>query len=140
PANLVIVTGRTAEGGWPFVKLIHFALSGLKSAPRHAEPDVSASEFASPEQLLQGKVDFRSEIYSLGATMCFLLTGVFYSAQPRSPQTKRFARPFRKLIVKTLADDPNDRPQDPVLFAQELRACLAKVERRQALLQKLGMP
>jgi serine/threonine protein kinase len=140
PANLVIVRGKTAEGGWPLVKLTHFALSGLKSAPGHAEPDISASDFASPEQLLQGITDFRSEIYSLGATMCFLLTGVFYSAYPRSPQTKRFTRPLRTLISRTLEDDPNQRPQDPLLFTEEIRSCLASIERRQNLQSKYGIP
>jgi serine/threonine protein kinase len=140
PANLVIVSGKTAEGGWPFVKLTHFALSGLKSAPGHGDPDVNASDFASPEQLLQGKVDFRSEIYSLGATMCFLLTGVFYSAYPRSPQTKRFIRPLRTLIARTLEDDPEVRPHDPVLFTEELRTCLVAIGRRQSLQQRFGIP
>jgi len=140
PANLIIVPGKTTEGGWPFVKLTHFALSALKSAPGHADPDISASDFASPEQMLQGKADFRSEIYSLGATMCFLLTGVFYSAYPRSPQTRRFARPLRQLIAKTLEDDPELRPQDPVLFTDDLTNCLASIDRRQALQQRFGIP
>src|SRR5437868_3760155 len=140
PANLVIVPGKTAAGGWPLVKLTHFALSGLKSAPRHAEPDLSASDYASPEQLLKGQVDFRSEIYSLGATMCFLLTGVFYSAYPRSPQTKRFARPLRTLIAKTLEDDPELRPHDPVLFTEEIRNCLAAIDRRIGWQRRFGIP
>ncbi|HJT82011.1 MAG TPA: protein kinase [Chthoniobacterales bacterium] len=140
PANIVIVTGKTAEGGWPLVKLTHFALSGLKSAPGHAEPDVSASDYASPEQLLQGQVDFRSEIYSLGATMCFLLTGIFYSAYPRSPQTKRFRGPLRKLVARMLEDDPASRPQDPVRLTEELRNCLVAVERRQRLQRQYGFP
>jgi serine/threonine protein kinase len=140
PSNIVIVRGKTAEGGWPFVKLTHFALSGFKSAPGRTEPDLSASEFASPEQLLQGKVDFQSEIYSLGATMCFLLTGVFFSAYPRSPQTKRFVRPLRNLIARTLEDDATMRPQDAAMFAKELRACLVSVERRQMLQQRFGIP
>ena len=140
PGNLVIVRGKTAEDGWPFVKLTHFALAGLKSAPGSPEPDLSASEFASPEQLLQDRVDFRSEIYSLGATMCFLLTGVFYSAYPRSPQTKRFARPLRTLIAKTLEDDPALRPQNPVSFTEELRNCLAAIDRRIGLQRRFGIP
>ncbi|MFL6515722.1 MAG: serine/threonine protein kinase [Chthoniobacterales bacterium] len=140
PSNLIIVPGKTTEGGWPFVKLTHFALAGLKSAPGHADPDVSASDFASPEQMLQGKADFRSEIYSLGATMCYLLTGMFYSAYPRSPQTRRFARPLRHLIARTLEDDPDMRPQDPVLFTEDLRNCLVAVERRQTLQQRFGIP
>ena len=140
PANVIIVPGKIAEGGWPFVKLTQFALAGFKSAPGQVGPDLTESDFASPEQLLDGKVDFRSEIYSVGATMCFLLTGVFYSAHPRWPQTKRFPRPLRHLIRQTLEDDPEARPQDPVLFAEELRKCLVKLERRLAWERRLGIP
>ena len=140
PSNIIIVPGKTLEGGWPFVKLMHFALAGLNAIPPSSEEDAAGSDFASPEQLLRGTIDFPSEIYSLGATMCFLLTGVFYSAQPRWAQTKRFARPLRNLIARTLADNPSDRPQDPVLFALEVRNCLSKIERRQALQQKVGIP
>jgi hypothetical protein len=121
------------------VKLMDFALAGLKLAPNHPEQGATASEFASPEQLERGAADFRSEIYSLGATMCFLLTGAFYSAEPRSLQTRRFVRPLRRLIAPMLRQNPDERPQDPVLFAQVLRACLQKVERRQALARRLGM-
>src|SRR5205085_8796355 len=69
-----------------------------------------------------------------------LLTGVFYSAYPRWPQTKRFSRPLRSLIARTLEDDPADRPQDPVLFTEELRPCAAIIERRQALRRRFGLP
>ena len=137
PSNLVIVPGGTAEGGWPHVKLVDFGLAGLKLAP---EQKAAASEFASPEQLERGTADFRSEIYSLGATMCFLLTGAFYSAEPRSRQTRRFARPLRNLITPMLRQNPDERPQDPVLFTQAVRACLQRVERRQALARTLGIP
>jgi serine/threonine protein kinase len=138
PSNLMIVPGRTAEGGWPCVKLMDFALAGLQLPPGQREEEI-ASEFASPEQLARGTADFRSEIYSLGATMCFLLTGAFYSAEPRSLQTRRFARPLRKLITPMLRQNPDERPQDPVLFAQALRSCLQEVERRQAIARTLGL-
>jgi serine/threonine protein kinase len=29
PSNLAIVRGKTAEGGWPFIKLTHFGLASL---------------------------------------------------------------------------------------------------------------
>src|SRR5689334_5083450 len=77
PSNIMIVSGQTAEGGWPAIKLMNFPIAGL---PGLKEDVAGANPFASPEQLDQGTVDFRSEIYSLGATMCFLLTGAFYSA------------------------------------------------------------
>ena len=137
PSNILIVSGQTAEGGWPAVKLMNFSVAGLSGV----KGDVGATNpFASPEQLDEGRVDFRSEIYSLGATMCFLLTGAFYSAEPRSLQTKRFAPPLRRLIAPMLRQNPDLRPQDPVMVANELHRCLQKVERRQAWSRRFGIP
>src|SRR5260370_5919959 len=31
PSNIIIVPGRTDDGGWPFVKLLNFGLAGLES-------------------------------------------------------------------------------------------------------------
>jgi serine/threonine protein kinase len=139
PSNLMIVSGQTWEGSWPLIKVMNFGLASA-NFDSDIEGEPAISEFASPEQLQNGAVDFRSELYSLGATMCFLLTGAFYSAEPRSRQTKRFARPLRNLIAQTLHQNPDERPHDPVLFAQELRVCLLKVERRQLLAHKFGIP
>jgi hypothetical protein len=134
PSNLVITPGQVAEGGWPSIKLVNLAIGGLGIA------GADAANFASPEQLKGGAPDFRSEIYSLGATMCFLLTGAFYSAEPRSLQTSRFARPLRRLIEPMLRQDPNERPQDPVVIAESLRDCMEAVERRERLARQLGIP
>src|SRR5260370_13696145 len=85
PSNLLIVPGPTAEGGWPFVKLIDVSSAGPKLHSRPGDaPDLDSSvarQFASPEQLQHGTVDFRSAIYSLGATMYFLMTGSTPPAQ-----------------------------------------------------------
>jgi len=140
PSNLIIVSGQTAEGGWPSVKILNFGLAGLELATEDRQKDDLPSEFASPEQLQRGTTDFRSAIYSLGATMCYLLTGAFYSAEPRSRQTRRFARPLRNLITPMLRQNPDERPQDPLLFTQAVQRCLQKVERRQALTRTLGIP
>ena len=140
PSNLIIVSGQTAEGRWPSVKILNFGLAGLELATEDRQKDDLPSEFASPEQLQRGTTDFRSAIYSLGATMCYLLTGAFYSAEPRSRQTRRFARPLRNLITPMLRQNPGERPQDPVLFTQAVQRCQQKVERRQALVRTLGIP
>jgi serine/threonine protein kinase len=140
PSNLKIVPGQTPEGGWPFIKLMNFGLAGLKGGAAGEGPEVEFSPFASPEQVETGTSDFRSEIYSLGATMCFLLTGVFYAAEPRSLQTRRFARSLRNLITPMLQQDPEDRPSDPLMVTQALRKCLAIVERRQNFARKFGIP
>jgi serine/threonine protein kinase len=139
PSNLVIVPGPTAEGGWPFVKLVNFALNGFKPASHDGE--THAGRFASPEQLQHGTVDFRSEIYSLGATMCFLLTGAAASAGTVPlQQLRRFPKRVRNLLVQMLHNNPDERPQDPVGFAEEIRDCLSRVERQQAFARRFGIP
>ena len=140
PSNVVIVPGQTAEGGWPLIKVVNFGIPRLQANGTSEDRDAGFSEFASPEQLANGTVDFRSDIYSVGATMCLMLTGAFYSAEPRSLQTRRFAKPLRNLIAPMLRQNPAERPQDPLLVNEELRTVLLKIERRQALARRFGIP
>ena len=140
PSNLVIVPGRTLEGDWPLVKIIHF----LGVAPTLSAADVSAARFdnsatfASPEQLEQGTVDFRSEIFSLGCTLWFLLTGAAPFALPGDPAEGAPARmslaverlnetpkQLRRLLGQMLATNPDERPLDPIALEAEIRKCLA---------------
>jgi len=44
------------------------------------------------------------------------------------------------LLVHMLRGNPENRPQDPVAFESELRDCLTKIERRQAVGRRLGIP
>ncbi len=153
PSNLMIVPGQSPDGGWPFVKLLNFGLAGLElhsesSEARELAPSV-APQFASPEQLLNREIDFRSEIYSLGATMCFLLTGALPLAVSGMkarlgarglPELRRAPKALRSLFVHMLRENPENRPQEPVAFESELRDCLTKIERRQAIGRRLGIP
>jgi len=144
PSNLLIVPGPTAEGGWPFVKLVDVSSVGpkLHSQPGEA-PDVDSSvarQFASPEQLQHGIVDFRSAIYSLGATMYFLLTGASPPAKVRPRDLRRFPKALQNLLAHMLHGSPDKRPQDLVAFEGEILKCLAKIEKRHAFGRKLGIP
>jgi len=170
PSNLMIVPGSTPEGSWPFVKLMNFGLPGLKSGPESSPRDESvqladfggtdssrdelnkpnggeerlsvAPQFASPEQLQHQTVDFRSEVYSLGATMYFLLTGAAPSPEMRlrSRELSGFPKALRNLIGNMLHRDPDQRSEDPVALAEMIRECLLKIERRQVLARRLGIP
>jgi len=155
PTNLVLVPGQTAEGEWPLVKVLHF----VGVAPKLSGTDVAVAAFdkslhyASPEQLQKGTVDFRSELYSLGATMWFLLTGappLLAAPGPMAapPATTGVAgekidaipKKVRRLLAQMLAVNPEARPADPLVFYRQLQECLHQVERRETMARKFGIP
>lgn len=155
PANLVLVPGQTPEGDWPLVKVLHF----VGVAPTFASADLSVASFdksthyASPEQLQKGAVDFRSEIYSLGATLWFLLTGAPPLMAPNGPLAMQpttiglavdklsgMPKKVRRLLAQMLAPDPADRPQDPLALYRQIQDCVAQVERKETMARRFGVP
>lgn len=155
PANLLLVPGQTPEGDWPLVKVLHF----IGVAPSFSGGDMSVAAFdksthyASPEQLQGKPVDFRSEIYSLGATMWFLLTGAPPLMAPKGPMAmqpttiglavdklKGMPKRVRRLLAQMLAVDPAERPQDPLAVYRQIQDCVAQVERRESMAKRLGVP
>lgn len=150
PTNLVLVPGQTEAGEWPLVKLLHF----VGGAPKFSGTDVSAVAFdnkslpyASPEQLQHGFVDFRSEIYSLGGTMWFLLTGrpPPMAAQPTNPglvvdRINAMPKKVERLLAQMLSANPAERPHDPLAFYRQLQDCLTEVERRETTLRAPEVP
>lgn len=152
PSNVMIVPGESPDGGWPFVKLSNFGLAGLElHSDSNEAPEIAPSispQFASPEQRLNQEITFESEMYSLGATLCFLLTGAAPLAVSgmkarlrirRLPELRRAPKPLHNLLVALLRENPENRPHDPVAFEREMRDCLTKIERRQAIGRKLGI-
>jgi Protein kinase domain len=167
PSGIIVVPGQTPEGGWPLVKLTNFGLAGLKSDHQNsAEVETSlsngAGEFEPKDTALQqasspaesvraeagkpkrghGIPDLHSEIYSLGATMYFLLTGVALLPEParQLPKFVGFPRPLRNLLGQMLHPNPDRRPKDLVVLGEMIRSCLLKIERRLALADRYGIP
>ena len=150
PANVMILPGAAPEGGWPFVKLLNFGVAGVElhaasDEARELAPAVPP-QFASPEQLRGGEIDFRSEMYSLGATMCFLLAGAVplaasgTSARARLrslPELRRAPRRLRKLLGHMLHENSELRPQDPIAVEKEIQRCLGQRQPRQAVVRSL---
>jgi len=149
PSNLLLVPGQTAEGEWPLVKILHFV--GI--VPTFSETDATtiapdkSLPYASPEQLKSGAVDFRSEIYSLGGTMWFLLTGTpppmaaqMTTAWLAVDQMSVMPKKIGRMLAKMLSVDPAERPGDPLAFYQHLQDCLTDVARREATPRPSAVP
>ena len=171
PGNVMLTAANPATTGLE-VKVIDFGLARaianaqaetelghgeLVQAPdvqsifgsRGAETDlthggfVGTPTFASPEQLRSDPVDARSDIYSLGATLWFALTGFpprtgstiqeIRDSQTRDdlPVEQLVARkvpaPLIRLLRCTLAVDPSKRPASARELMEALESCRRKV-------------
>jgi serine/threonine protein kinase/Tfp pilus assembly protein PilF len=138
---------RAAQRDVPTVKIIDFGLAKALHAP--ADPThrthhgfVGTPAFASPEQFENSALDVRSDIYSLGATLWFALTGKtpfagrsveeIHHAQKSNAlpleQLKATHVPhrLRSLLKSMLAIEPAARPGTRELAAQ-LQRCADQV-------------
>lgn len=147
PGNIMLTRGD-AETAELEVKVIDFGLAKA-IADAGGEMDLTHGEFvgtpnfASPEQFGSGPVDVRSDIYSLGATLWFALTGKTPLAgrnieEIRSVQKSnllpverlkaaRVPPSLRSLLQSMLAFKPAARPGIKDL-ATQLRRCFAVVD------------
>jgi eukaryotic-like serine/threonine-protein kinase len=144
PGNIMLTTESE-------VKVIDF---GLAKAITDAGGDmdlthgefVGTPSFASPEQFGSGPVDARSDIYSLGATLWFALTGLAphfgktmeeirdHKIRDDLPiaqlVTRKVPEPLVKLLCSTLAIDPGKRPASARELMEALETCRRKLTRR----------
>jgi zinc D-Ala-D-Ala dipeptidase len=111
-----ILLTPTTVGRPPMVKLIGFSQDPLLrwvDAESPIEQGVSL-EYASPERIAGHPPDERSDVYSLGAVLHHLLTGV--------PPLKGGAAPeaLRAVLLRALAPSPEQRFQTVAEFAEAL--------------------
>jgi serine/threonine protein kinase len=154
PANIMLSVAPSVEpatefqaGGLrPQVKILDFGLSRLHrrrkseagdeiDAGRH--PITGTPDFMSPEQARnRNAVDIRSDLYSLGCTFYYLLTGQVpfpgggmldklirhHSELPTAPERLRPKIPpaVAAIVLRLLAKDPADRYQTPQELADAL--------------------
>jgi hypothetical protein len=149
PGDIMLVPGQTAEGSWPLVKVTKFGLPALVPCPesRPTELEIqreptAVDQIANNQQFCQPTSDVRSEIYSLGVTLYFLLSGVPLSAEALQhlPNFSGFPKPLRLLLKPMLHRNPNQRPKDLLVVTELIRQSLEKIERRRALSDRYGIP
>ncbi|MCE9610093.1 MAG: SUMF1/EgtB/PvdO family nonheme iron enzyme [Chthoniobacter sp.] len=139
PSNLMLI--REGDGEM-IVKVIDFglvksALIGSTAGALTSTGFVGTPYFASPEQLDQRSEDIRSDIYSLGVTLWFMLTGqptfrgsvasVIAQHLDKSPEFESLAvLPAGVVAVlrRMLEKDVDLRMQTPADLRLELRRCL----------------
>src|SRR5438034_4898879 len=158
PGNIMLTAGNAATTELE-VKVIDFGLAKA-IADAGGEMDLTHGEFvgtpsfASPEQFGTGPVDARSDIYSLGATLWFALTGL----PPRSGKTieeirerhahddlpvaqlvaRKVPEPVVKLLRSTLAIDPSKRSASARELMEALESCRRKLANRIGVFYKLA--
>ncbi|HEY5812509.1 MAG TPA: protein kinase, partial [Terrimicrobiaceae bacterium] len=144
PSNIMFVR---EDGGDITVKVIDFGLAknsraeGEDSATLTAGGFLGTPHFASPEQLEERETDARSDIYSLGVTLWYMLEGetpfsgstaqVMSQHLHRDPPfdtLKEHRLPVIRLLRRMMAKDPANRQQTPADLRGEINQCLEQIE------------
>jgi formylglycine-generating enzyme required for sulfatase activity/tRNA A-37 threonylcarbamoyl transferase component Bud32 len=141
PSNLIVARG--SPGTVPVVKILDFGLARFESEATHGTRLTQLGsifgtlDFMSPEQADNARnADIRSDIYSLGCTLWFLLTGkppfpgedavtrlaARLQGDPPSPRTMRPEIPpaLENVLAKMMARLPGHRYQTPAEVAAAL--------------------
>lgn len=139
PANIMLAKGPGIN-----VKVIDFGLAKILGDQEPAyqityNGFIGTPAFASPEQFSGEQVDQRSDYFSLGSTLYYLLTGIppFKTqrinelaegkADPAVPighiKAKRMTPPVRHLLKSLLSADPKRRPRDGQALIEVITKC-----------------
>jgi len=146
PANMML-----DARGW--VKITDFGLAVLTAESGGTEEGIIGSPgYQSPEQVVRGEVDARSDLFSLGVTFYEMFTGrspfpkesvedyvgAVLTTVPESPTRIRseLPRQLEDVILKLLARDPADRYSS----AGEVAADLIEIQTRLGLLTGTQIP
>jgi len=143
PSNLMLVD----QEGESVVKVIDFGLA--KSAKGGAEDTgtltvegfVGTPHYASPEQVEETELDVRSDIYSLGATLYYMMAGKPpFSGSVGQIMSQHLYKPIAlepltdlpqcvvSLLQRMLEKDREKRPQTPRELQNAIGECLGEIQ------------
>jgi hypothetical protein len=128
PANCFVELDGTVKIGDFGLSLSTLARDRSKSHLTQSGTFLGTPAFASPEQLRGDDIDVRSDIYSVGATLYYLMTGrppfeadnlmqlltTIAEKPPESPRKlqSNIPRGLANLVLQCLAKSPESRPHD----------------------------
>ncbi|MDY7038794.1 MAG: serine/threonine-protein kinase [Thermodesulfobacteriota bacterium] len=125
-------------------KIADFGLSFLRSRKKNVKREIlpgGTPYYMSPEQILHEEVDFRSDIYSLGVTFYYMLTGELplgdkkkimevleshlegslEKAKRTLDEYKNIRSGIKRAILKALERDPDNRHQSCLEFSLAIK-------------------
>ncbi len=126
PENLML---ETMPDGGHFVRILDFGIVFMKGQAQVTQGFIGTPLFCSPEQAIGKPPDERSDIYSLGAILFYMVAGQppFFAKSAMKVLHEHVATPapslfetmhgrlvpdeYEALVASMLAKDPNDRPQ-----------------------------
>ncbi len=147
PENLVIVPGHDDDGqAIEIVKVCDFGIAQHRAIPGGAQVAgmlAGTPEYMSPEQCRGEDLDERSDVYACGVVLYELATGqvpftsermesILNKQQFTPPLAPSVVRPgvdpqLEQIILKALAKEAADRPQNTRDLRHELRDLLARI-------------
>ena len=128
-------------------KLADFGVARIQESSEGSQTStmVGTPAFMSPEQIIGGRIDQRSDLFSAGMILYQFLTGVqpfkgagkwmttkkIMEEDPPKPSSVAVnaAPEFDQIVAKALAKDPEDRFPNALEFAAALRGTLATTQR-----------
>ncbi len=145
PANVMLVS----EEQELCAKVIDFGVALNNTVAEDRPPSSQANldaggfvgtpHYASPEALEVAEIDVRSDIYSLGATLWYTLSGQppftgsvakvmmqHLTVRPPFEKLQGMAPEIVALLERMLAKSPAERPQSAVELRKEIEACLER--------------
>jgi len=91
---------------------------------RHDTTRLGTFGFAAPEQFGFAQTDARSDVYSIGALLAFMLTGVLPSVPEFDSALEEVSPALRKVVEKACAFEPSARYASACELAQAVRAAV----------------
>ncbi len=149
PENLMV---ERLPAGDEFVHVLDFGIVTMNDSASVTQGFIGTPLYASPEQAMGEGVDHRSDIYSLGAILFFMLTGrppftgtnvlqvLRQHVEHRPPRIADYRRDvaipdeLESLVQQMLSKDPADRPQSLAEVIKQLDQ-LAMQEGRSGVFQ-----